>query len=423
MLTNAQPWDNLKFDPDGVTEVQRKFFGTLHNTYGFFALYANVDGFDPKAPQVPHRDRPELDRWILSRLHSVVAEATEAMEAYEPTRAFRPVADFVVDELSNWYVRLSRRRFWKGAMGDDKLSAFQTLHEGLDTVARLMAPLAPFYAEQLYRDLNGPTASVHWSRFPEADPARIDIDLERRMDLAQRMTSLVLSVRKKERVRVRQPLPRIVVPVLNPTQHADLDAIEELLLSEVNVKTLERVEPNSGLFVQRAKPDFKALGPKVGPRMKTVSAALSALTDAQLRSLEADGQLQLELSDGPYTVDPGDVLVVTDDIPGMSVASERGTLLAVDLQLSPELLAEGLAREAVNRIQNLRKDSGLDITDRIELWISGAPEACDAVAKHRDYVAAETLVAQWGRDSAPSDAHSTETDLEGLTVTLSLKKV
>jgi isoleucyl-tRNA synthetase len=422
MLTNAQPWDNLKFDPDGVTEVQRKFFGTLHNTYGFFALYANVDGFDPKAPQVPHRDRPELDRWILSRLHSVVAEATEAMEAYEPTRAFRPVADFVVDELSNWYVRLSRRRFWKGAMGDDKLSAFQTLRECLDTVARLMAPLAPFYAEQLYRDLNGPSASVHWSRFPEADPARIDTDLERRMDLAQRMTSLVLSVRKKERVRVRQPLPRIVVPVLNPTQHADLDAIEELLLSEVNVKTLERVEPNSGLFVQRAKPDFKALGPKVGPRMKTVSAALSALTDAQLRSLEQDGQLELELADGPYTVEPGDVMVVTDDIPGMSVASERGTLLAVDLQLSPELVTEGLAREAVNRIQNLRKDSGLDITDRIELWISGAAEALEAVAKHRDYVAAETLVAQWGQGSEPIDAHATETDLEGLAVTLALKK-
>lgn len=422
MLTNAQPWDNLKFDPDGVTEVQRKFFGTLHNTYGFFALYANVDGFDPKAPQVPHRDRAELDRWILSRLHSVVAEANEAMEAYEPTRAFRPVADFVVDELSNWYVRLSRRRFWKGAMGDDKLAAFQTLHECLDTVARLMAPLAPFYAEQLYRDLNGPSASVHWSRFPEADSARIDADLERRMDLAQRMTSLVLSVRKKERVRVRQPLPRIVVPVLNPTQHRDLDAIEDLLLSEVNVKVLERVEPTSGLFVQRAKPDFKALGPKVGPRMKTVSAALGALTDAQLRRLEQEGQLQLDLADGPYTVEPGDVMVVTDDIPGMAVASERGTLLAVDLQLSPELVAEGLAREAVNRIQNLRKDSGLDITDRIALWISGAPEALEAVAAHRDYVAAETLVAQWGSGSAPSDAHAAEADLEGLSVTLALKK-
>jgi isoleucyl-tRNA synthetase len=221
---------------------------------------------------------------------------------------------------------------------------------------------------------------------------------------------------------VRQPLPRIVVPVLNPTQHADLDAIEELLLSEVNVKTLERVEPTSGLFVQRAKPDFKALGPKVGPRMKTVSAALSTLTDAQIRSLELNGQLELELADGPYTVEPGDVMVVTDDIPGMAVASERGTLLAVDLQLSPELVAEGLAREAVNRIQNLRKDSGLDITDRIELWISGAPEAVEAIDVHRDYVAAETLVAQWGQGSAPSDAHAAETDLEGLTVTLSLKK-
>ena len=422
MLTNAQPWDNLKFDPDGVTEVQRKFFGTLHNSYGFFALYANVDGFDPKAPQVPQENRAELDRWILSRLHSLVAETNEAMDAYEPTRAFRATSDFVVDELSNWYVRLSRRRFWKGAMGDDKLAAFQTLRECLDTVARLIAPLAPFFAEQLYRDLNGAAGSVHWSRFPEANEALIDRDLERRMALAQRMTSLVLSLRKKEKIRVRQPLPRLVVPVLNATQHADLDAIEELLLHEVNVKKLDRVGSDSGLFVQRARPDFKVLGPKVGSRMKTVSAALSALSDAQLRELENKGHLTLDLADGAFRVEPGDVQVVTDDIPGMAVASEQGTLLAVDLELSGELIAEGIAREAVNRIQNLRKDSGLEVSDRIELWLSGAPEALAAVAAHRGYVAAETLIEAWPEGPAPAEAFRAECDLEGLIVTLALKK-
>ena len=422
MLTNAQPWDNLKFDPDGVTEVQRKFFGTLHHSYGFFALYANVDGFDPNAAQVPHANRAELDRWILSRLNSLVAETNEAMDAYEPTRAFRATSDFVVDELSNWYVRLSRRRFWKGAMGDDKLAAFQTLHECLDTVARLIAPLAPFFAEQLYRDLNGSAGSVHWSRFPEANEGLIDRDLERRMDLAQRMTSLVLSLRKKEKIRVRQPLPRLVVPVLNATQHADLDAIEELLLHEVNVKKLDRVGSDSGLFVQRAKPDFKALGPKVGSRMKTVSAALSALSDAQLRELERQGHLTLDLADGAFRVEPGDVLVVTDDIPGMAVAAEQGTLLAVDLELSSELIAEGIAREAVNRIQNLRKDSGLEVSDRIELWLSGAPEALAAIAAHRDYVAAETLVEAWPEGPATTETFRAECDLEGLLITLALKK-
>ena len=422
MLTNAQPWDNLKFDPDGVTEVQRKFFGTLHHTYGFFALYANVDGFDSNAPQVPQANRAELDRWILSRLHSLVAETNEAMDAYEPTRAFRATSDFVVDELSNWYVRLSRRRFWKGAMGDDKLAAFQTLHECLDTVARIIAPLAPFFADQLYRDLNGSAGSVHWSRFPEANEGLIDRDLERRMALAQRMASLVLSLRKKEKIRVRQPLLRIVVPVLNATQHADLDAIEELLLHEVNVKKLDRVESDSGLFVQRAKPDFKALGPKVGSRMKTVSAALSALSDAQLRELERKGHLTLDLVDGEFRVEKGDVLVVTDDIPGMAVASEQGTLLAVDLELSSELIAEGIAREAVNRIQNLRKDSGLEVSDRIALWLSGAPEALAAVAANRDYVTAETLVEAWPEGPAPAEAFRAECDLEGLIVTLALKK-
>ena len=422
MLTNAQPWDNLKFDPDGVTEVQRKFFGTLHNTYGFFALYANVDGLDAKAAQVPQENRAELDRWILSRLHSLVAETNEAMDAYEPTRAFRATSDFVVDELSNWYVRLSRRRFWKGAMGDDKLAAFQTLHECLDTVARLIAPLAPFFAEQLYRDLNGSASSVHWSRFPEANEGLIDHDLERRMALAQRMTSLVLSLRKKEKIRVRQPLPRLVVPVLNAMQHADLDAIEDLLLHEVNVKKLDRVGSDSGLFVQRARPDFKVLGPKVGSRMKTVSAALSALSDAQLRELENKGHVTLDLADGAFRVEPGDVQVVTDDIPGMAVASEQGTLLAVDLELSNELIAEGIAREAVNRIQNLRKDSGLEVSDRIELWMSGAPEALAAVAAHRGYVAAETLTEAWPEGPIPAEAFRAECDLEGLLVALALKK-
>ena len=422
MLTNAQPWDNLKFDFAGVTEVQRKFFGTLHNTYGFLALYAQVDGFDPAAPEVPLAERPEIDRWILSKLNSLVADVTEALDDFEPTRGFRPISDFVQDELSNWYVRLCRRRFWKGEMGPDKLAAYQTLYTCLDTVARLMAPVAPFYAEQLYRDLRPEALSVHVSAFPVSDPGAIDSTLERRMALAQRLSSLVLSVRKKEKIRVRQPLSRILVPVLNATQREDVQAAEALVLAEVNAKSLEMVDDSSGVFVKRAKANFKVLGPKAGPQMKDVAAAISQLSPEAIAELEQTGTYALALGAGVFDLSTEDVDVQTDDIPGMAVDSERGTTLAADLTLSPALLQEGLAREAVNRIQGLRKDSGLDITDRIVVWLSGSGEAVSAVTAHEAYVQAEVLADHVTYAAPETGTFVLETDLEGHPVTFGIRK-
>ena len=422
MLTNAQPWDNLKFDFAGVQEVQRKFFGTLHNTYGFFSLYANVDGFDAASPTIPLQGRPEIDRWILSKLHSLVAEVTEALDDFEPTRAFRPISDFVQDELSNWYVRLCRRRFWKGEMGSDKLAAYQTLHECLDTIARLMAPVAPFYAEQLYRDLHTSAFSVHTSDFPTSNASAIDADLERRMALAQRLSSLVLSVRKKEKIRVRQPIARVLVPILHAAQAEDVRAIEGLVLAEVNAKKIELVDEASGVFVKRAKANFKSLGPKAGPQMKEVAAAIAALSPRALGTLENQGTSTLNLTGGDFVITLEDVEVQTDDIPGMAVATERGSTLAVDLSLSPELIREGLAREAVNRIQGLRKNSGLDITDRIQLWANGSPQALDAIAAHEAYVCSEVLADTMDFSPAPTGAFHMESDLEGNIVEFWIQK-
>lgn len=422
MLTNAQPWDNLKFDFAGVTEVQRKFFGTLHNTYGFLALYAQVDGFDPTAPQVPIADRPEIDRWILSKLNSLVADVTAALDDFEPTRGFRPISDFVQDELSNWYVRLCRRRFWKGEMGPDKLAAYQTLYTCLDSIARLMAPVAPFYAEQLYRDLHPEALSVHTSDFPVADASAIDSALERRMALAQRLSSLVLSVRKKEKIRVRQPIARVLVPVLSAAQREDVQAVEALVLAEVNAKALELVDDASGVFVKRAKANFKALGPKAGPQMKDVAAAISQLSPEAIAALEQSGTYTLTLAHGSFELSGEDVDVQTDDIPGMAVASERGTTLAVDLTLSPELVQEGLAREAVNRIQGLRKDSGLEITDRIQVWVSGSDEAVAAVRAHEAYLCAEVLADSLFFEAPASGSFSLETDLEGHSAVFGVRK-
>jgi isoleucyl-tRNA synthetase len=422
MLTNAQPWDNLKFDFAGVTEVQRKFFGTLHNTYGFLALYAQVDGFDPTAPQIPIADRPEIDRWILSKLNSLVADVTAALDDFEPTRGFRPISDFVQDELSNWYVRLCRRRFWKGEMGPDKLAAYQTLYTCLDSIARLMAPVAPFYAEQLYRDLHPEALSVHTSDFPVADASAIDSALERRMALAQRLSSLVLSVRKKEKIRVRQPIARVLVPVLSAAQREDVQAVEALVLAEVNAKALELVDDASGVFVKRAKANFKALGPKAGPQMKDVAAAISQLSPEAIAALEQSGTYTLTLAHGSFELSGEDVDVQTDDIPGMAVASERGTTLAVDLTLSPELVQEGLAREAVNRIQGLRKDSGLEITDRIQVWVSGSDEAVAAVRAHEAYLCAEVLADSLAFEAPTAGSFSLETDLEGHSAVFGVRK-
>ncbi len=424
LLTNAQPWDNLKYDPDGVTEVQRKFFGTLYNTYGFFALYANVDGFDPKTtPAVDPSDRPEIDRWILSRLQSLVAEVTEQMDQYEPTKAYRPVQEFVTDHLSNWYVRLCRRRFWKGEMGADKRAAYHTLYTCLDTVARLMAPLAPFYADRLYRDLNG-GASVHLSSFPEVDAAQLDAGLEARMDLAQGLTSLVLSVRKRTKMRVRQPLAKMLVPVLSEERRAELAAITPLVLAEVNIKELVPVTAESGVFTKKAKANFKALGPKAGASMKEVAAGIAGLSPEALNALETSGSWTLQLPNGSFELTPEDVEITTEVQAGLEVASERGLTVAVDTALTPELEAEGWAREIVNRIQNLRKDSGLEITDRISLWVQAPSPLREALLAHSEWVASEVLAVglAWDLQGVPASTAPVDVEVEGLTCQVALEK-
>ena len=424
LITNAQPWDNLKYDSEGVTEVQRKFFGTLYNTYGFFALYANVDGFDASIdPVVPVANRPEIDRWILSRLHSLVAEVTENLDAYEPTKAYRPVQDFVNDHLSNWYVRLCRRRFWKGTLGEDKRAAYHTLYTCLETIARLIAPLSPFYADRLFRDLTG-GGSVHWTDFPTADTTAIDSALERRMELAQTITGLVLSIRKKVKIRVRQPLPRLVIPVLNAARAADLSAIQELLLSEVNVKQLEAVGEEAGVFTKKAKANFKTLGPKIGAQMKDAAAAIASLNAEALDTLSTTGEWILTLPSGAVTLQPEDVEISTEVSGSLEVATEKGITVALDIALTPELKREGLARELINRLQNVRKDSGLDITDRIRLWIQGDASVHEALAEHEITVASEVLASHIHRDvsSAPDHLPRHELDLEGVFAEVVLEK-
>ncbi|MDG1159595.1 MAG: isoleucine--tRNA ligase [Flavobacteriales bacterium] len=393
MITNAQPWDNLKFDQDGITEVQRKFFGTLYNTYNFFALYANIDGFVDQEEAVANR--PEIDRWILSKLNSLVADVDAAYAAYEPTRAGRLIQEFVSDELSNWYVRLCRRRFWKGEYAEDKISAYQTLHQCLKKVAIMAAPIAPFYMDQLYTDLTSGTHekidSVHLADFPKVDETQIDVDLEQRMHIAQKLTSMVLGIRKKERLKVRQPLQKIMVPILDATFERQLQAVEDLVLAEVNVKELEYLRDTAGVLVKRIKPNFKALGPKFGKSMKAASAAINALGQEQISTLERTGELMINVDDQEFRLEPSDVEILTDDIPGWTVSVDGPITVALDLTLNAELIEEGIARELVNRIQNLRKDSGLELTDRIALYIKKQDGINQAVENNLKYISAETL--------------------------------
>jgi len=392
MITNAQPWDNLKFDVAGIGEVQRKFFGTLHNTYNFLALYAGADGYQEGEPDVPYAERPEIDRWILSRLQGLIEEGDSAFEALEPTRAGRAIQDFVVDELSNWHVRLSRRRFWKGDMNADKQSAYQTLTTCLRTVAILGSPIAPFYMDRLHRDVTGDDDSVHLAHFPTADAAQRDTALEARMALARQLSSQVLSLRKREKIRVRQPLRRIMVPVLDDATAGHLAAISDLIKSEVNVKAVEMLRDDSA-FVKRAKADFKALGRAMGSRMKAVAAAIGSLTSADVSTLEREGVLTLDPGDGqgPIELTTEHVTVQTEDIPGWLVSSEGGVTVALDVTLDEELKAEGLARELVNRVQNLRKDAGLEITDRICLEVNASGDIRRALEANLAYIRAETL--------------------------------
>ncbi len=397
MISNAQPWDNLKFDAEGITEVQRKFFRALFNTYGFFALYANIDNFDPQATPAQMANRTEMDRWVLSRLNSLIGDVERAFNAYEPTQAARAIQDFVVEDLSNWYVRLNRRRFWKGGQGEDKIAAFQTLYRCLDVVSMLSAPIAPFFSDRLYRDLHPGTAAgergVHLSDWPEMETGLIDRGLERRTALAQKLTSLVLSIRKKEGHRVRQPLRKMMVPALDHSMHQDLLAMKELVLGEVNVKELVILDPAESKLTKKIRPDFKKLGAKLGKKMKAAAVAIAALDQAAIAAIEQNGRLLLNVEGEPLELLREEVEIAADDVPGLSVASDGALTVAVDIGLDEDLVLEGLARELVSRIQNLRKDKGLEVTDRIKLQIKpeGTGPIEQAVDRHAERIIGETL--------------------------------
>ena len=396
MITNSAPWDNLKFDADGVDEVRRKFFGTLYNTYSFFALYANVDGFTYAEKDVPMEERPEIDRWILSLLNSLIKQVDECLNDYEPTRAGRLITDFVNDNLSNWYVRLNRKRFWGSAMSVDKLSAYQTLYTCLETVARLMAPIAPFYADRLYMDLIGVTGrdnvvSVHLAKFPVADEALIDQELESRMRMAQDVTSMVLALRRKVNIKVRQPLECIMVPVVDEEQKRHIEAVKGLILNEVNVKELKFVDGAAGVLVKRVKCDFKKLGPKFGKRMKAVAAAVGEMSQEAIAELERNGSYTFNLDGAPAVVETADVEIYSEDIPGWLVANEGKLTVALEVTVTEALRREGIARELVNRIQNIRKNSGFEITDKIHIVLSKNSVTDDAVNEYNTYICNQVL--------------------------------
>ena len=387
MISNSSPWDNLKFDEAGVEEVSgSKFFGKLHNTYSFFALYANLCNFDFAAPQVPLAERPEIDRWIISVLNSLVKEVTDDIEDYELTKAARAISDFVVNNLSNWYVRLNRSRFWDG-----DLAANQTLYQSLKTVALLMAPIAPFYADMLYRDLTGSETSVHLAAYPKADEAAIDSKLEKRMAIAQQITSMVLSLRRKKNLKVKQPLTAIMIPVLDEAQKQDIEAVADLIMSEVNVKGINYVGGDAGILVKRIKPDFKKLGPKFGKNMKAAAQALTSLEQSQIAQFEKDGKIALTLNGEEAVVELADVEVISEDIPGWLVANDGNITVALDITITDDLRKEGIARELVNRIQNVRKSKDFNITDRIVVKITPDEHVNDAVAQFKDYIAKQVL--------------------------------
>jgi isoleucyl-tRNA synthetase len=396
MISNAQPWDNLKFNQDGITEVQRKFFGTLFNTYSFFSLYANIDGFSFKEKEVAVSQRPELDRWILSTLNSLIQTVDESYADYEPTRAARAIADFVSEHLSNWYVRLGRRRFWKGEYSEDKIAAYQTLYTCLETIARLMAPIAPFYADQLFRSLNEVSGfrtvnSVHLTDFPEGDASLIDKALEERMHLAQQVSSLVLSLRKKVNIRVRQPLNKILLPVIDSGFQENIEAIKHLILAEVNVKEIEYITDTAGILIKKIKPNFKVLGKKVGGLMKDCAAGITAMSQDDILVLEQTGTFQLNVNGNMIAVVAEDVEILSEDIPGWQVASEGRLTVALDVTLTDQLKEEGLAREFINRMQNLRKENGFEVTDRIDIQLVGHEMACAAIVHNKAYICAEIL--------------------------------
>lgn len=421
MLTNSQPWDNLKFDESGVDEVRRKFFGTLYNTYSFFALYANVDGFDGESMrrQVPVNERPEIDRWLISLLNTLIRNVKASYEAYDITGAGRMIQDFVCDNLSNWYVRLNRKRFWGGHMDEDKLAAYQTLWSALETVAVLAAPIAPFYMDRLFCDLNAGVSaydvpSVHMMPMPDCNEAEIDSDLEARMDLAQRSSSMVLALRRKVNIKVRQPLSRMIIPVLDPAVEEQFEKVRTLVLNEVNVKNVEYIKDTTGLITKKIKPNFKTLGKRYGKQMKEIASAVGSMSQHEIAAVEMAGingdTYAMHLASGDVLLEPSDYEITSEDMPGRLVATEGRLTIALDIEVTPELRNEGVARELINRIQNLRKDSGFEVTDKIVAHIGRLPEVEDALAGFRDYIASQTLA----KDIVLEDNVQGGTDVEWL---------
>ncbi len=427
MITNASPWDNLKFDIEGVEEVRRKFFGTLYNTYSFFALYANVDKFAFTEDLIPVSERPEIDRWIVSLLNTLVKDVDEFYNAYEPTKAGRAISDFVNDNLSNWYVRLNRKRFWGGEMTKDKLSAYQTLYTCLETVAKLMAPISPFYADKLFCDLVAVTGrekviSVHLSDYPAYELSVVDKRLEERMQIAQDISSAVLALRRKESIKVRQPLMQIMIPVLTEQQHDDVEAVRDLILNEVNVKELKYVDNAAGVLVKRVKPDFKKLGPRYGKIMKQLAAEVQNMTQDAIITFEREGNYSFDIDNQTATIELADVEIISEDIPGWLVANAGKLTVALDITITDSLRKEGVARELVNRIQNIRKSSGFEITDRISIIISENEQVRDAISDYREYIASQVL-ADSIEMSLSELASGQDVDMDGYILRMSVEKI
>ena len=427
MAWNTQPWDNMKFDLDGIDEVRKKFFGTLYNVYSFFTLYANIDGFKYEQDRIPVAERPEIDRWIISLLQSLVIDVEASMDDYEPTKAARAIHDFVIENLSNWYVRLCRRRFWKGDYSFDKISAYQTLYECLETIAKISAPIAPFFTDQLFKDLNAETGrdksdSVHTSNWPVADRKAIDKDLEERMAMAQDISSMVLSLRKKQKIRVRQPLNKIMIPVLDPKMQHQLEDITELILSEVNVKELQFLTDTAGVMTKKIKPDFKKLGPKYGQKMKEIQKAILEMGQQEIKELETNLVYNVVIGGMDYPIAIEDVEILSEDIPGWLVATSGRLSVALDITLTPELENEGMARELVNRIQQLRKNKGFEVTDHISVRMQSLPEIESAVNEYKDYICAEILADNFGLEKGLNGDLDT-IEIDENTILISIEKL